>query len=199
MTLNTRERNLARLRCQHLGLLSAALGFPKLPQAGFDHEAPDLRSSAGAWFSNMVETSILFFWKRSLIWGFLGKGGVLNHWLCWSTWIGDGWKVLLSASSPAALFEWPWRGSGEERAAKQLFFYVCVCIQNCSLFAGINSWGVTVVPWDAHCSAALPKAPMPEQDLSIVQVWVCFSSCLLASEGNAWLCVGQPGASEIND
>lgn len=78
---------------------------------------------------------------------------------------------------------------------------MCVCVQNCSSLVGINSWGVTVVPWDAQHSAALPEAPMCEQcerDLSIVQAWMCFS-CLSESEGSACLYVGQPGASEIND
>lgn len=59
-----------------------------------------------------------------------------------------------------------------------------------------------IVPWDAQHSAALPEAPMCEQcewDLSTVQVWVGFSSCLLESEGSAWLYVGQPGASKMND
>lgn len=61
---------------------------------------------------------------------------------------------------------------------------------------------MTVVPWDAQHSAALPEAPVCERcerDLSIVQVWVCFSFCLLEIEGSAWFYVGQPGASEIND
>ena len=113
----------------------------------------------------------------------------------------QGSAVLLPARSPVVLVEWPWRGSEEESIAKQLFFRACV--QNCSLLVGINSQGVImIVPWDAQHSAALPEAPMCEQrewDLSTVQVWVGFSSCLLESEGSAWLYVRQPGASEMND
>lgn len=76
-----------------------------------------------------------------------------------------------------------------------------MCVQNCSSLVSINSQGVTVVPWDAQHSAALPEAPLCEQcewDLSIMQVWVGFSSCFLESEGSAWLYVGQPGASKTS-
>lgn len=49
--------NLTTCTSRGFMLLSAGLDFEKLAWAGFDRGAPNLKSSAGAWFSNVVKHS----------------------------------------------------------------------------------------------------------------------------------------------
>lgn len=64
MNLATCKMNFTTCGGRGFMLLGVGLRFQKLAWAGFDCEAPNLRCSAGAWFSNVVKHP--FFLKRGL-------------------------------------------------------------------------------------------------------------------------------------